>query len=918
MKKGRKRFLRKVLGIVTATAVVFTSVPIVSLTVEKIMGWDIAYAEDVNETEKLDYEYSVLEDGTIEITRYTGNSANIVVPEMIKGKKVSRIGHSAFYRCYGLSEVKIPSTVISIGDWAFSECYGLGKIEILSNVTNIGEFAFSDCKSLSEVKIPNSVTSIGDFAFSGCSSLSEIEIPSSVTSIGERVFVACSNLSEVKIPNSVISIGQLAFGGCSSLSGVKIPNSVTYIGDFAFLGCSSLGEVEIPSSVTNIRSEAFSGCSNLSKINVSENNLIYSSVLGVLFNKNKTELIRFPNGKYGKYEIPSSVTSIRDYAFSDCSSLSEVKIPSSVTSIGSGAFSGCSSLGEVEIPSSMTSIGERAFSGCSNLSGVKIPSSVTNIRSGAFSGCSSLSEIEISSSVTYIGSGAFSGCSSLSKINVSKNNLEYSSVLGVLFNKDKTELIRFPNRKNGKYEIPNSVTSIGIGAFSGCSSLSEIEIPSNVTSIGNRAFSDCSSLSEIEIPSSVTSIETSAFSGCSSLSEIEIPSNVTNIGSFVFAGCSSLRKINVSEDNLKYSSVLGILFNKDKTELISFPCKKDGKYKIPSSVTKIEDGAFSGCSKLTEVKIPSSVTNIGYSAFWRCSNLTNIEIPFGVVKIEDGTFSGCSKLSEVKIPNSVTSIEHFAFEGCNSLGVIEIPSSVASIEENAFDTFEGLIIKGLKNSYAEVYAKAQNISFVYINTFSSNNGISVSYESEGEESNLILQSNLLKKGDDAYQKINLLHRIVDKNISPEDVIFQAYDITLTNELQFPVQPENMVTVKIPVPEGYRSENCKIYHVEENGNLTNMNAEYFENHLTFQTDHFSIYLITETELREQGSVIYGDINGDGEVNTKDAVLLKKYLAGYEALTFDRVAADVNGDGEVNSKDAVRLLRHLAGYQVILGE
>ena len=98
MKKGRKRFLRKVLGIVTATAVVFTSVPIVSLTVEKIMGWDIAYAEDVNETEKLDYEYSVLEDGTIEITRYTGNSANIVVPEMIKGKKVSRIGHSAFYR----------------------------------------------------------------------------------------------------------------------------------------------------------------------------------------------------------------------------------------------------------------------------------------------------------------------------------------------------------------------------------------------------------------------------------------------------------------------------------------------------------------------------------------------------------------------------------------------------------------------------------------------------------------------------------------------------------------------------------------------------------------------------------------------------------------------------------------------------
>ena len=170
----------------------------------------------------------------------------------------------------------------------------------------------------------------------------------------------------------------------------------------------------------------------------------------------------------------------------------------------------------------------------------------------------------------------------------------------------------------------------------------------------------------------------------------------------------------------------------------------------------------------------------------------------------------------------------------------------------------------------------------------------------------------------AYQNIDLSNKIATENISPKEVKFEAYEIILTDESEKPIQPEGIMTVKIPVPQGYQGEACKVYYIKNDGSMVNMNAWHEEGYLLFKTDHFSTYLITETELKEQVAVIYGDINGDGAVNSKDAVLLKKHLADYEGLTLDKTAADVNADGNVDSKDAVRLLRHLAGYEVILGE
>lgn len=220
----------------------------------------------------------------------------------------------------------------------------------------------------------------------------------------------------------------------------------------------------------------------------------------------------------------------------------------SVTSIGDWAFWNCSSLTSVTIPNTITSIGGYAFWNCSSLTSVTIPNKVTNIDGGAFDGCSSLTSINIPNSVTTIGKEAFANCSSLKQINVDDNNTQYSSKDGVLFNKDKTTLIQYPMAKNNtSYVIPNSVTTIDFVAFSNCSYLKGVTIPNSVTEICGGAFSDCISLTSISIPNSVTIIDRRAFYNCSSLKMVEIPNSVTAIGVYAFYGCSSLTSVSIPD-----------------------------------------------------------------------------------------------------------------------------------------------------------------------------------------------------------------------------------------------------------------------------------------------------------------------------------------------------------------------------------
>ncbi len=306
-----------------------------------------------------------------------------------------------------------------------------------------------------------------------------------------------------------------------------------------------------------------------------------------------------------------AVAAIGDHAFAYCYHLTSVTLPNSVTSIGDGAFDSCENLTSVTLPNSVTTIGDWAFSGCEYLSSVTISNSVASIGSYAFSNCISLTTVTIPNSVTSIGDEVFSGCSNLDNINVDAENAYYSSIDGILYNKDATTLISCPEKRES-VTIPNSVTVIGDSAFKSCRGLTSVTIPNSVTTIGSYAFSYCTSLTAVTIPNSVTTVEWYAFYCCAGLTSITMPNSLTTIGDFVFAECSGLTSVT-----------------------------------IPNSVTSIGDFAFDECSGLTSVTIPDSVTTIGEGAFDECSGLTSVTIPNSVTSIGDGAFAGCFSLKTV-------------------------------------------------------------------------------------------------------------------------------------------------------------------------------------------------------------------------------------------------------------------------------
>ncbi len=366
----------------------------------------------------------------------------------------------------------------------------------------------------------------------------------------------------------VTAIGQSAFNSCESLTEITIPDSVKSIGLYAFASCENLESITLGSGVNTIGEDMFADCANLTGIWVSERNTAYSSdEQGVLFNKDKTVLFKAPGKLKGTYTIPQGVTAIGARAFLRCEALTGITIPGSVQSIGMLAFSNCDSLTSITIPEGVTTIDDSAFDACSNLKNITIPASVTDFGDG----------------------NPFYGCPKLTGIWVSENNTVYSSdEKGVLFNKDKTELIKMPCGFKGAYTIPSSVKSFS-GAFQACKSLVSITIPDGVTTIGETEFAHCESLVSVTLPDSITSIGSFAFYGCHKLESIAIPKGVKILSSSTFADCRSLKSVT-----------------------------------IPDTVTWIQDRVFQYCESLESVTIPHSVTEIHYFAFEGCDNLTGI------------------------------------------------------------------------------------------------------------------------------------------------------------------------------------------------------------------------------------------------------------------------------------------------------
>ena len=351
----------------------------------------------------------------------------------------------------------------------------------------------------------------------------------------------------------------------------------------------------------------------------------------------------------------------------------------------------------------VTAIGESAFNSCEGLTNVTVPDSIKSIGAYAFASCTNLESITLGSGVTAVGEDMFINCANLIGIWVSERNVAYTSdEKGVLFNKDKTVLFKAPGKLKGAYTVPQGVTAIGAWAFYCCDGLTDITIPGSVQSIGMQAFLNCDGLTSITIPEGVITID-SAFDACSNLTSITIPDSVTSLGNSPFYGCPNLTGIWVGEGNAVYSSdEKGVLFNKDKTELIKMPCGFKGAYTVPDSVKSFSD-AFLACRSLTSITIPDGVNTIADTQFASCESLVSVIIPDSVEYIGSFAFYSCRKLESITIPKSVKILSSSAFAHCYGLKSVTIPDGVKSIHDRVFESCTGLKSITIPDSVTEIY-----------------------------------------------------------------------------------------------------------------------------------------------------------------------------------------------------------------------
>ncbi len=605
---------------------------------------------------------------------------------------------------------------------------------VKDGTTTILKHAFYNQINITSVTIPDSVTSICSNAFDEYSKLANINY---LGTIDDWLKIdGLYNLMKYDTSNKTFSLnGQ-------TVTELVIPNTVTSIPSYAFYS-TNITSVTIPDSVTSIDYAAFSGCSDIANINYLGTINDWCRING-LYNlmkyssSNKTLVI---DGKEitGELVIPNTVTNIPLSAFSG-TKITSIIIPSTITSIGENTFLNCSSFTSITIPDSVTSIGENAFRGCNSLANINylgtiddwckieglnylmqygtrnktfslngqavtelvMPNTVTSIPSYAFYGTNITSvTFEENSQCTSIGSYAFYGCEDITTATIP--TIAISSI-------PKTKL---------QTVVITSGSNIDSSAFRGCSSITSITIPDSVTSIGSYAFDGCRSLAninylgtiddwckidglynlmrhgtsnktlvidskeitgELVIPNTVTSIPSYAFYYCKNITSVTIPDSVTSIGDYAFDGCNSLANINylgTIDDWFKIEGLNYLMQCGTRNKTFSLNGQAVTELVIPNTVTSIPSYAFYYCKNITSVTIPDSVTSIGSFAFRGCSSLTSITIPDSVTSIGSYAFRDCSSLTSVTIGNSVTSIDGSAFDGCINLTDINFNGTVA-------------------------------------------------------------------------------------------------------------------------------------------------------------------------------------------------------------------------------------------------
>ena len=599
---------------------------------------------------------------------------------------VTTLKTSAFSNCGDLTGITIPESVSSIGTSVFSYCVGLQTIVIPEGVTQLSYSTFAACQELTSVSLPGSLREILSMNFVECQKLTDVYFRGNAQQFGQ---IKLSGYNE-SLAQARIHIGSATVTGVAVNT---LPENMTYEAyeevdptGLTLTVTLSDGTSFIATQGYNLESTWVKPGINTIPVNywgltttfqvevaaqqidggVCGDNLTWTLDSAGLLTISGTgdmydfESFDFPWSPYS-YEIQAivleeGITSVGAYAFYDFQNIKEITLPESLTTIGVAAFGFCDNLNSIFVEAANATYytddngilfdkaQTRLLLAPASLSGTyEIPATVTSLDVGAFGSCNALTQITVPAGLTDLGEAPFRGSYGLEAIWVDAANPAYSNdENGVLFNKEKTLLLRAPKGLTGVYTIPQGVVEIGRAAFSECFSLTGVVFSDSVSNVGEGSFGNCTGLQTVTLGSGMEYINGSAFSGCTGLTSITIPAGVWEVNNMAFEGCTGLQAIWVVSENPYYTSdARGVLFNKQMTELICAPDGLSGAYSVPETVTVIWNHAFNSCSGLTGITLPGSLTYVGYDAFYGCNGLEDVyfagsEAQWNRIAMEDG------------------------------------------------------------------------------------------------------------------------------------------------------------------------------------------------------------------------------------------------------------------------------------------
>lgn len=526
----------------------------------------------------------------------------------------------------------------------------------VATVTTIGYGAFT-CNDMKTVCLPDTVTHIQSEAFYLCEELTAVDLSTNLKSIGYGAFQSCHSLISISIPEGVTTLASMTFFDCENLRSVQAKGVVKVL--YGAFMSSSVNEVEFSDGIDYVGTAAFHNCESLSSFQY-DKNLTYIGESS------------FYSTAIEHFEFNDAITIIRDSAFARCEFLESVIFPSSLETIESFAFGECESLKSIDLPNKVTFIGRRAFQDCYSLSGeLTIPESLTKLGSEAFRG----------TAFTVLNYNAISIDSTQALHFIPFTTVNFGS-----------KVTRIPSSLlNGCSEIeyitlPETVKSIGDGAFSNCKKLKSITLPDSLVTIGVGAFYCCESLESIELPDALSVVKANAFMDCNKITELTIPGSVIKFSATAFP--KSLTTLHFNAENcsftdLSYSESLG-------TYTSPFINTKITNVTISNSIKRIPSYLFCGVKTLESITLPDSVTEVGKESF-RDSSIKNIRLSENLIVVEERAFYNTSvKIEGNKLPDGTRMIGKEAFACCKGLEEIYIPDSVVDIAEGAFEECENL------------------------------------------------------------------------------------------------------------------------------------------------------------------------------------------------------------------------------------